>query len=536
MRAEPGAGLPIFCPFFIHLQSVGAAGAARDLVMGGMETWIGLRYLRAKKRNGFMSFISLISIAGIALGVITLIVVLSVMNGFQRDVREQLYRVAPHMEIGFAEPDLEDPDGWKKLDRIARELPALKGEIVASMPYVAEQALFTHKGMVGGAVVQGVDPALYPDVAPRAEGGAGRGFFGSDNAPARGRAEPGGPAPIENGSESMLPPEPSGAKPGAPDGQDKQGGPGDEGEEGNEAAQETETAQAAKPGQSGQQGQPDYSLLREGAFNIVLGERLAQSLNAQVGEKISLLTPEGNATPAGMVPRLKQFKVVGLYRSDIYEVSSTLALINIRDAQRLYRYGNAVTGVRLRLAHPDKAPEMSLKIYGQGLPPNVWLTDWSDQNRTYFSAVSMEKKIMFVIMTLISAVASFNLVSSLVMTVNEKMADIAILRTIGMTPGGVMKVFLTQGAVSGFIGTAIGVALGVLIAENVGPIVSFIESMAGRKLIQSEVYFLNYIPSDVQFADVAIISGISLLLSFLATLYPAWKAARIEPAKALSYE
>ena len=510
--------------------------------MGGMETWIGLRYLRAKKRNGFMSFISLISIAGIALGVITLIVVLSVMNGFQRDVREQLYRVAPHMEIGFAEPDLEDPDGWKKLDRIARGLPALKGEIVASMPYVAEQALFTHKGMVGGAVVQGVDPALYPDVAPRAEGGAGRGFFGSDNAPARGRAEPGGPAPIENGSESMLPPAPSGAKPGAPDGQDKQDGPGDEGEEGNEAAQETEAApetepaQAAGLGQPGQPGQPDYSLLREGAFNIVLGERLAQSLNARVGEKISLLTPEGNATPAGMVPRLKQFKVVGLYRSDIYEVSSTLALINIRDAQRLYRYGNAVTGVRLRLAHPDKAPEMSLKIYGQGLPPNVWLTDWSDQNRTYFSAVSMEKKIMFVIMTLISAVASFNLVSSLVMTVNEKMADIAILRTIGMTPGGVMKVFLTQGAVSGFIGTAIGVALGVLIAENVGPIVSFIESMAGRKLIQSEVYFLNYIPSDVQFADVAIISGISLLLSFLATLYPAWKAARIEPAKALSYE
>lgn len=436
--------------------------ALRGHTVGNMlnlETWIGLRYLKTKKRNGFMSFISVISIIGIALGVITLIVVLSVMNGFQKDVREQLYRVAPHMETGLLDRFGEHADDAREhLDSMVRGFPELKGHVVATMPFVAEQVLLTHQGTVRGIILQGVDPEVYPEIADMSEKVMG----------------------------------------------------------------------------------PDYSTLSDGSFNIILGEELAKALGVHKGEKINILSTEGNITPTGMIPRIKQFTVSDILKSQIYDISANTALINIGDAQKFFRYGDTITGLRVRLNNPDQAPEIRSEIVRRmSQDPkyaNVWLYDWSEQNKSYFSAVAMEKKIMFIIMTLISAVACFNLVSSLVMTVNEKEADIAILRTLGLSPGGIMKIFIIQGAIAGFIGTLAGVVIGVLIALNVTPIVHGIETLMGHKMVESQVYFLNYIPSDVHFSDVAIIASISLILAFLATLYPSWKAARTEPAKALSYE
>lgn len=416
--------------------------------MNNLEVWIGLRYLRAKKRNGFMSFISIISIAGIALGVIALIVVLSVMNGFQRDVRAKLFEVAPHIELGYYQD--ADAQAWRTLDELAHK----NAHVIASTPYITNQALLTNAGEVRGILIQGIDPKTYPAMVNY---------------------------------------------------------------------QKQFTAGS-------------FDELKPGAFNIILGEGLAKDLDAKVGNKITLLTPEGNITPMGMVPRLKQFTVAGIVRSDIYELDTTLSLINLQDAQKLFRMGNNITGLRLRVDNPQDAPEMSASLIDPALQDTVWVRDWSFQNKSYFEAVSLEKKMMFIIMALISAVASFNLVSSLVMTVNEKRADIAILRTLGVSPMGIMKIFITQGAVAGIVGTLSGTIIGVLIALNIGHIVKAIESLAGSSLVNSQVYFLNYVPSYVDVSDVLIISGISLSLSFLATLYPSWRAAKTQPAEALRYE
>ncbi|MDO5686270.1 MAG: lipoprotein-releasing ABC transporter permease subunit [Neisseria sp.] len=414
--------------------------------MLNLETWIGLRYLRAKKRNGFMSFISVISIVGIALGVMTLIVVLSVMNGFQRDVRAKLFNVAPHMEIGYIDP--EQNHNWQELTQLA----AQKKHVLASTPYVLGQALLTNAGEVRGVMLQGIEPQSYEAVTAL---------------------------------KSHL-----------------------------------------------QAGSIDT--LSAGEFNIVLGSGLAYALDAQIGNKVTVLTPQGNVTPAGMVPRLKQFNVVGIAHSGVYEMDENLALIDLNDAQKLFRMGDQVSGVRLKLDNPQDAPEMKAGMFPER--QDLWVRDWSFQNQSYFEAVAMEKRMMFIIMAFISLVASFNLVSSLVMTVNEKRADIAILRTLGMSPRGVMRIFMVQGAIAGTLGTVIGVVLGVVIAWNIGSIVRFIENLVGRPLVQAQVYFLDYIPSDVQVSDVSVIAGISLLLAFLATLYPSYRAAKTEPAEALRYE
>lgn len=416
--------------------------------MASLEFWIGLRYLRAKKRNGFMSFITLVSIAGIALGVTALITVLSVMNGFQKEIRGQLLNVAPHAEIGFYSSEEAPP--WQELRKLVAGNPA----VLADAPYVADQALLANAGEVRGVQIRGIDPA--------------------------------------------------------------------------EEKKVVDYWQKMTAGR--------FEDLKPDEFDIILGQGLADALGTQVGEQVTVITPEGNVTPAGMVPRLKQFRVVGTVRTGVYEVDNSLALTHIRDAQTLYRLGDQISGLRLKLADPQNAPALTAKLVPAAQKDSVWARDWTYSNKTYFDAVELEKRMMFIILTLIIAVAAFNLVSSLVMAVTEKQADIAILRTLGLPPGGVMKIFLVQGAFAGFFGTLAGVVCGVLLGKNIGAIVAYVENLFGLHLIQSQVYFIDYLPSEVVWNEVAFIAAVSLLLSFIATLYPSWRAARTQPAEALRYE
>lgn len=416
--------------------------------MASLETWIGLRYLRAKKRNGFMSFITMISIAGIALGVMALIVVLSVMNGFQKEIRGQLLNVAPHAEIGYY--DSSAGESWQDL----RKYIAGKKEVLATAPYVADQALLANAGEVRGVQLRGILP--------------------------------------------------------------------------------DEEQAVVDYGQNMPQG--SFKDLKAGEFDIILGQGLAEALGAEAGGKVTVITPEGNVTPAGVAPRLKQFNVVGIVKTGVYEVDNSLAMTHLQDAQVLYRMGDGVGGLRLKLADPQNAPSFTANLIPKAEQDKVWVRDWTFSNRSYFEAVELEKRMMFIILTLIIAVAAFNLVSSLVMAVTEKQADIAILRTLGLSPGGVMKIFMVQGAFAGFFGTLIGVVLGVLLGLSVGRIVAFFENLFGVHLINSQIYFIDYLPSDVNPRDVVVIACISLLLAFLATLYPSWRAAKTQPAEALRYE
>ncbi|MBP6115365.1 MAG: lipoprotein-releasing ABC transporter permease subunit [Neisseriaceae bacterium] len=416
--------------------------------MASLETWIGLRYLRAKKRNGFVSFISLVSVLGIALGVMALIVVLSVMNGFQKEIRGQLLNVAPHVEVGYF--SYEEHNGWQSLAKQAQERP----EVISTAPYIAEQGLLVNSGIVRGAQIKGIDPVAENTV-------------------------------VDYGKNMPI-------------------------------------------------GQ--FSDLKPGEFGIVLGQDLAQALGANMGDKVTVITPEGNNTPAGMVPRLKRFTVVGLVKTKVFEMDSTLAMIHLADAQVLFHYGEDVSGVRLKIKDPQNAPSFLRAFMTPERQTQMWAEDWTAKNRSYFEAVELEKRMMFIILTLIIAVAAFNLVSSLVMAVNEKQADIAILRTVGLSPRGIMKIFMIQGAISGFMGTLAGVFFGVLAAYNIGFIVSGIEKLLGRQLINSQIYFLDYLPSDVRLNDVLVIAVVSLVLSFLATLYPSYRASKTQPAEALRYE
>ncbi len=412
------------------------------------EWQIGWRYTRAGKRssgNGFISFISMISMAGIALGVAALIVVLSVMNGFQRDVRDRMLSVLAHIEI-FS-PDGTLPD-WKLTAKESLQNP----KVVAAAPYVEEQALLTRNDAVSGVLLRGVEPELESHVSDLA-------------------------ADMKSGRLSDL-----------------------------------------QPGQ----------------FGIVLGGDLAANLGVSVGDKITLVAPQGTITPAGMLPRLKEFTVTGIFESGHYEYDSSLALIDIKDAEALFRL-NAPTGVRLRLTDMQLAPKVSHEL-SHTLSGELYIRDWTQQNKTWFSAVQIEKRMMFIILALIIAVAAFNLVSSLVMTVTDKQADIAILRTLGAQPRSIMKIFVIQGMTIGLFGTLLGVAVGSLIAAEIPVVVPMIEHLLGIQFLPPSVYFINELPSDLESGDVLRIGIMAFVLSTLATLYPSWRAAKVRPAEALRYE
>lgn len=413
------------------------------------ELQIGWRYTRAGRagrRNGFISFISFISILGIALGVAALIIVLSVMNGFQKEVRDRMLSVIAHVEVMDSQGGaLLDLDGT--LAKV-RQHP----QVVGAAPFIATQALIARGDIMRGAVVRGISPADEATVTPL-------------------------------------------------------------------AAELRDTT---------------FGKLTSGGWGIVLGRELARSLDVRVGDNVTIVAPGGQLTPAGTVPRLKQLTLVGTFDSGHYEYDSTLALIHIDDAARLFRV-EGPTGVQVRLKDLNTARYVAHDL-ADALGGGVMVRDWTRTNSNWFSAVQLEKRMMFIILTLIVAVAAFNLVSTLVMTVTDKRADIAILRTLGASPRSIMGVFMVQGALAGIIGTLSGVGFGLLIAFNIETIVPAIERALNTSFLPGSIYLISRMPSDPQSADIVPITVISLLLSFIATIYPSWRASRVQPAEALRYE
>jgi lipoprotein-releasing system permease protein len=412
------------------------------------ELQIGWRYTRvgrAGRRNRFISFISGVSMLGIALGVAALIIVLSVMNGFQKEVQDRMLSVIPHIEVLDTSGSLPD---WQATAAAARRNPA----VVGAAPFISTQALIARGDEMRGAIVRGILPAEEATVTDLA-------------------------AKLRDTTLKRLVP---------------------------------------------------------GEWGIVLGIELAHALDVREGDKVTIVAPGGQVTPAGVLPRLKQFTVVGTFNAGHYEYDSGLAWIHIDDAARLFRL-DGPSGVQLRLADLHRARAVAAEL-AQSLGPGLQVRDWTRTNQNWFEAVQVEKRLMFIILTLIVAVAAFNLVSTLVMTVTDKRADIAILRTLGATPRSVMSIFMVQGALSGVIGTLAGVVLGLVVAFNIDVIVPFIERLLHVSFLPSSVYLISRMPSDPQSGDITPIVVISLVLSFLATLYPSWRASRVQPAEALRYE
>ncbi len=413
------------------------------------ELLLGWRYTRAgraTRRNGFISFISGVSMLGIALGVAALIIVLSVMNGFQREVRDRMLGVVSHIEVyGPGGNPLPDP---ARTMAQARQHP----QVVAAAPFVAAQALLARGEDMRGTLVRGIDPALEPGI--------------------------------------------------------------------------TDLAMSLR----------DSALKRlvPGEFGLVVGRDLARALGVRVGDPVTLISPSGQVTPAGFVPRLKQMEVVGIFDSGHFEYDNGLVLMHQEDAMRLFRL-EGPTGLRLKLRDLHQAREVAAQLSAT-LEGDLVVRDWTRQNRTWFAAVQLEKRMMFIILTLIVAVAAFNLVSTLVMTVTDKRADIAILRTLGASPGSIMGVFVVQGATVGVIGTLVGLLLGLGVAFNIDVLVPALERALNASFLPQEIYLISRMPSDPQSSDILPIAIISLVLAFVATLYPSWRASRVNPAEALRYE
>ena len=432
------------------------------------ELFVGLRYTRAKRKNHFISFISLTSMVGIALGVAALIVVLSVMNGFQAELRNRILGVASHIEVTGPNNKLES---WQTLIPRIKQNPQVR----ETAPYITAQGMLSFGEGVQGAIVRGIIPLAEDKVA--------------------------------------------------------------------------DLGRHMKAG--------SLNDLKADEFGIILGSDLAFNLGATLGDKVVVMSPQGQFTPTGVVPRIKQFKVVGLFQIGMYEYDAGLALIHMDDAAKLYRMEGTVSGVRLKIDDIDDAPKVSGEL-NQSLSTSFlsneskdlatgdtvtntfgsqyFVTDWTQQHANFFKAVQMEKRVMFIILALIVAVAAFNIVSTLVMAVTDKRADIAIMRTFGASPRSIMGIFIVQGALIGVIGTIAGAVIGVLIALNIGIIVPFIENLFHVQFLAKDVYYISDLPSKLEWSDVTTIVLMSFVLSLLATLYPSYKASQINPAEALRYE
>lgn len=412
-----------------------------------LELFIGLRYTRAKRRNHFISFIALTSMLGIALGVTALITVLSVMNGFQKELRDRILGVVAHATVsGAGGGTLHD---WQDLARQVERSP----HIVGVAPYVNGEGMLSSGAAVSGALIRGVSPRAERTVSDVGE------------------------KMVAGSLDDLVP----------------------------------------------------------GQYGIVLGKELALRLGVWRGDKVTLIAPQATVTPAGILPRLKRFTVVGVFEIGMYEYDNALALLDLEDAAKLYRLDGGVSGVRLKLDDMMRAPRISREL-AASLGPDYEMSDWTRQHVNFFRAVQTEKTVMFVILSLIVAVAAFNIVSTLVMMVRDKESDIAVLRTLGAAPRSIMLIFMIQGVVIGVVGTLLGGIGGVLLALNVETIVPAIERLFGVEFLSAEVYYINELPSELHMQDVWRICGISVFLSLIATLYPAWRASRTQPAEALRYE
>lgn len=410
-----------------------------------LSFYIGLRYTAAKRRNHFISFISLTSMLGLMLGVAVLIIVLSVMNGFDRELKQRILGMVPHATIQGASGPLED---WEEIDRRVQEHP----RVLAAAPFIQGQGMVTGGGDVRGVMLSGIVPEQEATVSI-----------------------------IEN---HFI--------------------------DGN------------------------LDELKPGEFGIIIGRLMANSLRLQVGDKLTVVLPEASVTPAGVLPRLKRFTVKGIFSVGA-ELDGNYALIHMDDAARLMRTGGRAEGVRLLVDDLFAAPRVVNQV-AQDLGGRYYVSDWTRTHGNLFQAIRMEKTMIGLLLMFIVAVAAFNIVSTLVMVVTDKTADIAILRTMGATPGRIMRIFIIQGAVIGIFGTLMGTALGIFGALNISGFISWLEGLMGHQFLSADVYFISYLPSQLQWQDVAIISSAGMVMSLLATIYPAWRASRVEPAEALRYE
>jgi lipoprotein-releasing system permease protein len=410
------------------------------------EWLIGTRYLRSAHRRGFVSFVALMSVCGLMLGVATLIVVLSVMNGFERELRSRILAVTSHAELTGTSGPLAD---WRTLAGRARQ----QSGVEAAVPYVESQAMLANGTAMAGATVRGV----LPQQERLATGLAQR---------------------VTQGSLADLEP---------------------------------------------------------GGYGIILGSALAHELGAHLGGTVVVIAAQGTATPTGVVPRMRRFRVVGIFSSGMYEYDRGLALTEMTDAARLFRLGEGVTGLRLALADPLRAPEVAVRV-ARALGGDFYVSDWTQNHANFFRSIEITKSMMFVILLMLVAVAAFNIVATLVMIVKEKQTDIAILRTLGAAPRNVLATFAVQGALIGLAGTVLGAGLGTLLSDNLETLVGALERLTGVRFIDASVYYLSELPAYVEWRDVLRICGVAFLLCALATIYPAWRAARTAPAEALRHE
>ena len=413
-------------------------------MFNSFETMIGLRYVRAQRRNHFISFISMSSMIGVALGVMALITVISVMNGFEKELKDRILGMASHAVI----EELNGLKDWQLVINNIKDHP----EIVGAAPYFHAEGMLTKDKIVNGVIIRGILPHEETNVAIVAE--------------------------------KMI--------------------------------------------------EGDLNDLKSTEFNIILGAELVRKLNLEIGDKVTLVAPQANFTPAGILPRLKRFTLIGIFEVGMHEFDGGLALIHMDDALRLFRKSNP-TGIRLKTNNILKAPTISREIASQ-LSSKYWVIDWTQRHSNFFRALKTEKTVMFVILTLIVAVAAFNIISTLVMAVSDKQSDIAVLRTLGASPKSILKIFIIQGTIIGAIGILLGVIGGVWLASNIETLVPALENMLGYKFLSPDVYYISDLPSDMHWSDVILISVVSFALCLLATIYPAFRAANTLPAEALRYE